>query len=468
MKCTTPTTTRWWLLLLLSLLLPAGASATPGPSLDGFWKGQLKVPGGEWEVVFRLVSLTNGTYFATLDVPKQKISRLPVSVSLLGDSVVLEVEDVASRFKGRLLGGGKEVAGTWSQPGYRTAMTLEYAPPPISAAPKARLTPPYREEEIQYVNPEAQLRFGGMLSVPAGKGPFPAVVLVPDEGAYDREGAVGDYRLLGILGDYLTRRGIAVLRFDSRGAGVTGGQLANVRETVSDVQSALAYLRTRPEINVDQLGVIGHGVGGNVALLSATKSLPPSFVVTLAAHGLPSTKLLVEQQVALLRSVAADEAQIENASKRQQAMIDVIQNTNDVQQARAIVANMLRQANAGMDSLTAAGSATHLTTRRYREYLGFNPLAEMEKVKCPVLLLNGTADLNISPDSNLPPLNKALKGSRKVVARKLPGVNHLFQPDPSAWTMLNGEQKPIFSPEAQETIRAWIMDLAGINTEAKK
>ncbi|MBX0292765.1 alpha/beta fold hydrolase [Hymenobacter sp. HSC-4F20] len=445
------------LLALLFCCAVASGHAANAASLEGFWKGPLKVPGGQLEVVFRLVSLTNGSYFATLDVPLQKISRLPVTVTTHGDTVVFEAEDVGSRFTGQLMASGKEVQGTWKQPGYSVPMTLQYAPPPISTAPKARLTPPYREEDVQYINSAANLRFGGQLTVPAGEGPFPAVVLVADDAGYDRDGTVGDYRLLGILGDYLTRRGIAVLRFDSRGAGQTGGTLATVDETIMDVQAALTYLRTRPEVNMSQLGVIGHGLGGNVALLTATQPLPPNFVVALAAHGQRGDALAVEQQANTLKSLGADEAQVEAAVKRQQSMMEIIQNTADVAQSRAIVANMIRQTNPSVDSVTARAGAVELTTRRYRSYLAFNPLSGLSGVKCPVLLLNGTADLNVTPETNLTALNKALKANNAVTTRKLPGVNHLFQGDPATWPIVNGVQRESFSPEAEEIIRQWIV-----------
>lgn len=452
---------RWGRLLLglVIVMLLGGRPAAAAASLEGFWKGPLKMPGGQLEVVFRLVSLTNGSYFATLDVPLQKISRLPVTVTTHGDTVVFEAEDVGSRFTGQLLPGGKEVQGTWKQPGYTVPMTLQYAPPPISTAPKARLTPPYREEDVQYTNTAADLRFGGQLTVPAGEGPFPAVVLVADDAGYDRDGTVGDYRLLGILGDYLTRRGIAVLRFDSRGAGETGGILATVEETVTDVQAALNYLRTRPEINLSQLGVIGHGLGGNVALLAAAQPLPPNFVVALAAHGQRGAPLSVEQQANTLKSLGADEAQVEAAVKRQQAMMEIIQNTANVAQARSIVANMIRQTNPSVDSITARAGAVELTTRRYRSYLAFDPLPKLGQVKCPVLLLNGTADLNVAPETNLTALNKALKANNAVTSRKLTGVNHLFQSDASTWPLVNGVPKESFSPEAEEIIRQWIVSL---------
>lgn len=444
------------LLLLWGAILPAAAA----PALDGFWKGPLTMPGGQLEVIFRLVKLTNGTYFATLDVPLQKVSRMSVKVEVQGDTVIFAAAEAGSRFVGRLVADGKQLEGTWQQPGYQTPLTLSYAPAVVSTAPKARLTPPYREEEVTYNNAPVNLRLSGMLTVPAGAGPFPAVVLMSDAGSHDRDATVGEYRLLGALADYLTRRGIAVLRFDDRGTGGSTGDFAltTTAELVSDVQAGLTYLRTRPEVNLAQIGVIGHGEGGNVALLSATQPLPPAFVVALAAYGLPGNTLAVQQQAALLRSLGTEEAQIEATTKRHQDMLEIIRQTPDESQARSIVANMLRQNNAAVDAAAAQASADELTSFRYRYFLNFNPLEHLSEVKCPVLLLNGSSDLYVAADANLNALTKVLRANHRVTSKKLPGVNHLFQADPKQWTVVNGQPQPTFSPQAQEAIRQWIID----------
>ncbi|UOQ66703.1 hypothetical protein [Hymenobacter volaticus] len=116
---------RLWLPLVLWTL---SASATvAAPTLDGLWKGPLKMPGGQLEVVFRLVSLTGGSYFATLDVPMQKVSRMPVQVEVRNDTVVFAAEEAGSRFIGRVAPDGKHVAGTWRQPGFESALTLTFS-----------------------------------------------------------------------------------------------------------------------------------------------------------------------------------------------------------------------------------------------------------------------------------------------------------------------------------------------------
>ncbi|MDQ2770919.1 MAG: alpha/beta hydrolase [Bacteroidota bacterium] len=452
------------LMLVLSGTARAGAApattrvAADLPPLDGLWKGPLKVPGGQLEVIFRLQKITDG-YFCTLDVPLQKVSRMNVKAEVTGDTIRLYAEEAASRFIGKLSADGKQMVGMWQAPGYKTPMTLTFTATPAFNAKNVRLTPPYREEEATFSNLSVNARLAGLLTIPAGPGPFPAVVLLSDSGPHDRDGTVGDFAPLGQLADYLTRRGIAVLRFDDRGVGKSGGTpAATTADLVSDAQAGLNYLRTRPEIDLSHLGLVGHGEGGNVALLAAAQPLPPAFVVTMAAYGLPGRDIVVQQQATTLRTLGTDNTQIDAATKRQQAMLEIIRQTTDNSQAQAIVANMLKQNNAAVDNATAQSSAAEMTSPHYRYFLAFNPIEKLNAVACPVLLLNGTSDLTVNADANLTALEKGLKASKKnVTVHKLVGVNHLFQPDQSKWPIINGQQQPNFSPETEEIIREWIV-----------
>ena len=436
----------------------ATISDVVAPPLDGLWKGQLKVPGGQLEVIFRFIKLTGGQYFSTLDVPLQKVSRMTVKTEVNGDTVRLFAEEANSRFVGTVAADGKQMTGTWQSPGFQVPMVLTFSPLPAMNAKNVRLTPPYREEEATFSNLVINARLGGMLTIPAGPGPFPAVVLLSDAGPHDRDGTVGDFAPIGMLADFLTRRGVAVLRFDDRGVGKSGGTPAvTTADLVSDAQAGLNYLRTRPEIDLSHLGLIGHGEGGNVALLTAAQPLPPAFVVAMAAYGMPGRDIVVQQQATTLRTLGTETAQIEAATKRQLAMLEIIRQTTDNAQAQAIVANMLKQNNAAIDNAAAQSSAAEMTSPCYRYFLAFNPVEKLTGVSCPVLLLNGAADLTINADANLTALSKGLKLNKNVTVKKLPGVNHLFQPDASKWPIVNGQQQPNFSPEAQESIREWII-----------
>ena len=287
------------------------------------------------------------------------------------------------------------------------------------------------------------------------------MVLVSDLGPQDRDGTVGDYHLMGSLADYLTRRGIAVLRYDDRGVGQSGGSTATATTVmlVSDVQAALNFLRARLEVNIAHIGVVGHGEGANVALLAAGQSLPPAFVVALAGYGLPGEQTLLMQQVALHRAKKIAPATVQAAYERQLAMYDIIRQTSPVQ-AQAIVSNMLRQDQPALDLQAAQAAANQMLTPWLRYFLAFDPVASLDQVRCPVLLLSGTDDIEAPAELHLMALEKELKSvNRSTTAKRLPGVNHLFQPPKTEWTLMNGEMKPLVSPVAQETMWEWIAGL---------
>lgn len=456
---------------LLSLcLLGANAYAEPVPlpgaradaplPLGGLWKGKLGVLGGQLDITVSIVPLAGGTFFAALDVPAQRVSRMPAEITVRGDSVLLYMPAAGSRYLARFEASRKELQGTWVQGGVRSPVLLHYFPmPTLNSGPSARLTPPYREEEVVFKNPGARLNLAGTFTVPAGKGPFPAVVLVNDIGAQDRDGTNGNYHMMAALADYLTRRGVAVLRYDDRGVGKSGGNTATTTTAalVGDVQAAINFLRSRLEVNISRIGVVGHGEGANVALLVAGKPLPPAFVVSLAGYGLTGERTLLQQLVARQKARKLDPVAIQASFERQRTMYEIIRQT-DVAQAQAIVSNMLQQDQPNLDAAAAQAQAAQLLTPWHNHFLSFDPIAELDQVRCPVLLLSGTDDQDAPADLHLEALEKELKSVNSgTVSKRLPGVNHLFQPAKTQWTLMNGEMTPIFSPVAQEAIREFIV-----------
>src|SRR4029077_12121486 len=110
---------------------------------------------------------------------------------------------------------------------------------------------PYREEEMAFPNDKAKISLAGTLTIPPGPGPFPAVVLLSGSGPHDRDETIAGHHPFLILADHLTRKGIAVLRFDNRGIGKSTGDFggATMEDFSSDAEAAVTCLRTRKEIN---------------------------------------------------------------------------------------------------------------------------------------------------------------------------------------------------------------------------
>lgn len=459
---------KYWLLVLMlwgiaskQQILAGDRTADEPLPIGGLWKGKLAMLGGQLDLTISIVPLAGGKFFGALDVPAQKVSRMVTEVTVRGDSVLFWMPAAGSRYTARYIATKKELDGVWTQSGVRAPLKLHYSPMPTVAGTSTRILPPYHEEEIAFNNPVSRFNLSGTFTVPEGKGPFPAVVLVSDIGAQDRDGTVGKFHLLGTLADYLTRRGIAVLRYDDRGVGKSGGNMstATTAMLVSDVQAAMNFLRSRYEVSIGRIGVIGHGEGANVALLAAGQPLPPAFVVSMAGYGLTGEQTLLQQHAAQLRAKKTDPATVEVAYERQKTMYDIIRNSTPTQ-ALSIVSNMMRQDQPGLEPSAAQAAAAEQLTPWRRYFLNFDPLAELDQVKCPVLLLSGTEDEEAPADLHLNPLEKELRSvNHSTSVRRLNGANHLFQPPKTEWILINGEMQPILSPVAADAIREFIAGL---------
>ena len=361
-----------------------------------------------------------------------------------------------------------------------------------------------RAESVTLTSPADGVRLNGVLRLPTGPGPFPAAVLLAERGADSEDPTSADNRLLSSLADHLVRQGMAVLRLNERGQGGSEGSATTttMAERAADATAALNYLRTRPQIDVTRLGLIGHGEGGNVALLAGAQPLAPAFVVALAAAGLSGRELLAaqpvmygkvlgqdstdaqrqhqyqreqlaaEQEAVKMRAHGSNAAQVQTyldqqhlrqkaalrrdddaRMKHQRAMLEIVRQTTDNAQAQAILSNMLRQCYPGIAPADLQASVRTLTTPAYRSFLTFDPQPSLAAVRCPVLLLQGDEDAAVNASVNLPLLKKGLRGNPRVAELRLPGLNHALETTRAAAGLVPA---PI-SPDAQTDIQTWIM-----------
>src|SRR5262249_30057916 len=149
-------------------------------------------------------------------------------------------------------------------------------------------------------------------TVPRSGGPFPAVLLITGSGAQDRDETILGHKPFLVLADYLTRRGIAVLRVDDRGVGGSTGKTseATSADLADDVLARVGVLKGRQEINPSQIGLIGHSEGGIIAPLVASQSRDVAFIVLMAGTGLPGDEILYLQAAAILKVAGADAEQL--------------------------------------------------------------------------------------------------------------------------------------------------------------
>ena len=433
------------------------------PTLTGDWSGTL----AGLTVTAHLQDPAGGPRTATLDVPAQNAQGLPLVFSTKADSVYLRLAVANALFAGRRSADGQSLVGLWQQRGQAIPFMLRRVAAGAVAGPLRPQAPkppfPYKSEEVTFTNVKAAVKLAGTLTVPAGKGPFPAVALLTGSGPEDRNSTVFGHQPFAVLADYLTRRGVAVLRFDDRGVGESGGTLAGTTSAdyTADALAALAFLRTRPEVKPRRVGLVGHSEGGTAAIGAASQPLGPDMLVLLAAPGLPGDELIVQQALALSKAHGIDSIQMMYIEQAQRQVIDIVEKTPDNAQAHNKLQPLLNATNS-TDPATLSlveEQIELLTSPGYRHLLADRPAATLPRVQCPVLAVGGSKDLQVPAAANLAALAQGLQAghNRDVTTRVLPGLNHLFQTAPTGAPSEYGTLEETFAPAALQAVGDWLV-----------
>lgn len=426
-----------WALALggaVSAQQPAGGAMPEVSGLDGDWSGALELGVVKLRLALHVKTGAEGTS-ASFDSLDQAAFGLPVSsIARDGAKVRFELKAPPAVFEGVLAADGGTIVGTWTQGGHSLPLTLVRQAP---GAPQVKLerpqTPvppfPYLAEPVTF--PGAVANLAGTLTVPRGAGPFPAVVLIAGSGPNDRDETIFGHKPFWVMADYLTRRGIAVLRYDKRGIGASLGDYghATTLDFAADAAAAVAWLRTRRDIAHGRIGLIGHSEGGLIAPIVADKDRSVAFVVLLAAPGMDGQTILGLQAVLVAQAAGVPEAKIAQNQILNSEIYAAVEASSSEADAQARIAPLLAKAAADgalpAAALDAQGAA--VASDWFRFFLSYDPLPALRQVRCPVLALAGAKDLQVPSKENLPLLRQALSANSNATVEELPGLNHLFQ-----------------------------------------
>ncbi len=466
-----------WLAAVLGSIALVATAASSDESRDqglaGTWLGTLKVSVTELRLVFHIEAGPNGSLKATLDSPDQGATGLPVSrVVVADDRVTLELDKFQARYEGTINEDDSILDGQWIQGGVSLPLVMKrVAEVPQPNRPQEPKKPyPYAELEVSYRNAEDNVTLAATLTLPEGPGPFPAAILISGSGAQDRNETVFGHRPFLVLADYLTRRGIAVLRADDRGVGGSTGSIANAtsEDFARDVLASVAYLKTRGEIDPNHIGLIGHSEGGIIAPLAAVKSQDVSFIVLMAAPGVSGVRLIEGQITRLLQAAGAEPALVEATLTAQRQVCEIATTESDVQvmkqKVREVMAESVARLNEkekqalGYSEAYVEMQAAAVASPWFRFFIRYDPKPTLTKVSCPVLALTGALDVQVPADENLPAIEAALAkgGNTDVTIRTLSGLNHLFQTAATGAITEYARIEETLSPAALETIAPWI------------
>lgn len=463
-------------ILIISICFSLPTIVAQEKDLSGSWVGKLKLPNGiQLTIVFNLQK-TGDEYSSTLDSPDQGAKGIPCGkVKVENDSISIDVPAIVGNYDGKINYSEKKITGYWNQAGSSFELNLEYTKE--VAAPKRPQEPkppfPYNFEEVRFRNEKDNITLAGTLTYPKENKKYPAVVLITGSGAQNRDEEIFNHKPFLVIADHLTKNGFAVLRFDDRGFGESEGNhsLATTMDFAEDVRAAVNFLKTRDEIDKRKIGLQGHSEGGMIAPIVASSSDDIAFIVLMAAPGVPGDSILYLQTELIYKAEGQSTEKIQQILKGLREVYAILKTDEE---ETSLSEKLKIKFQELFDQLTEEEKKQYGNLETYMEmeirmvmspwfryFLKFNPIKYLEKVKCPVLAINGEKDLQVPPKENLSAIESALKrsGNKKYLIKELPGLNHLFQTSQYGTIGEYGVIEETISPDALKVITEWLKEI---------
>jgi len=467
------------LVLFLSIVINSNqvysTSINNEEDLVGTWLGKLKIQTMELRLVIR-IEMKDGKLNALIDSPDQGAKDIPVSeIKVSGDSVFVISTIVGGRYEGLFLKDSLKLVGVWKQGGGSFPLEMKKVEKVEEPKRPQEPKPPfsYNTEEIIFDNARASIKLAGTLTYPKEGTEFPVAVMISGSGPQDRNETVFNHKPFWVIADHLTKNGIAVLRFDDRGIGKSTGNYSNAtsEDFASDVVAAIEYLKTRKEINKKKIGLIGHSEGGTIAPMIAADHDEIAFIILVAGTGIPGDELLLLQSKLIMESEGEKPESVDKAINLSKKIYSLVTTETDT---TIIHLKANEYFHDYFNTLTEEErkeipdenkfiqmQLKSLESPWFKYFLKYDPRPALEKVKCPVLALNGEKDLQVPPKENLSAIEKALKkgGNINYQIVELPGLNHLFQTSTTGKISEYASIEETFSLKVLEIITEWIKNV---------
>jgi alpha/beta superfamily hydrolase len=440
--------------------------------ISGDWSGTAKRGDKEITFVFN-IEQENSTYSTTMSVPTFRISGIkPSATTFINGTLIIDGSNVGMNYEGVFNNEAQQFEGTYKEGGIEMILNLKKGAVKTEdlRRPQEPVKPyPYYNEEVVFENTEAKITLAGTLTLPNKNGTFPVVILISGSGPQDRDESFMGHKPFLVLSDYLTRQGIGVLRFDDRGVGESTGNFgkATTEDFSKDVLSAIAYLKTRNDVDIKNIGLIGHSEGGIIAPLAANNSKDVAFMVLLASTGISGTELSVMQSKTLREFPVKDEVAYEKNTRK--AIAIVISNKGESEIKKELTKHyndflrpILTSLNVPEKNINAFIESQLKTSLQpwSRYFLQYNPADEIEKLQIPVLSLNGSKDTQVNAKINQEAIRQALiKGQNKdYKIVELENLNHFFQECETGKMDEYRKIEQTFSPTALNEIKKWVIE----------
>jgi uncharacterized protein len=244
--------------------------------------------------------------------------------------------------------------------------------------------PGYDSAEVQFTHHDTAL--AGLLLLPRGHAPHPAVVLLHGSGPVGRDGP----GYLPPIREHLARHGIAALCYDKPGIGSSTGDWRGQTfdDRAAEALAAVDFLRHQPRIDPDRVGLWGASQGGWIAPLAATRASEVAFVITVSGPGIGVAEQEAYAVEQMLRLDGFPQSQIEQALAVLNRHIALLRR-GEIQELLASQRAIAQQPWAAQ----LGGEADDAELRFMRDVIDFDPLPILERVRCPLLGIWGAGDV---------------------------------------------------------------------------
>ncbi len=439
--------------------------------ITGTWHGMADFSGSKLRIDFNIDSL--GTILVcTIDSPDQDALGMPCSsISFVKDSLEIQSDYIQLTYKGQFR--NNKFHGFVFQGGYKVPLLLQrdFIPASKPHRPQEPNEPyGYAVSHVSIKNPDGGHTLAGTLTVPNGQAKSPLAILISGSGPQDRDETIMDHKPFWVLADHLTQQGIAVLRYDDRGVGESGGTFAGAtsEDFASDVDAIIDWALSHNKIDPMAIGLIGHSEGGMIAPMVAAENQMVSFVVMLAGPGTSGREIILDQTRLIMESSGSSESDIvtmENMLREVSQVIQFPDTTKSLdEQLRPLVSRGLEAVSD--EEAEAFGGRDKMIDLRieqfkdpwYQYFMKYNPKEAIKFTRCPVLAINGLLDLQVPCSKNLSAIEYALKlgGNPDFEIHAMPGLNHLFQHSETGSVAEYGLLEETLAPEVSILIGEWI------------
>lgn len=364
----------------------------PLEKIAGTWEGSIQIPNQPLPII---VQFSNKS--GTISIPAQGVQNYPlteVNLEAEGITFTMDIQKQHIAFYGKV--GDEKITGTFKQNGQSFPFEL-MKEEDVAAEDSGDNVQIERQEGLMY----------GQLELPSGEGPFPVMIILAGSGPTDKDGnstlLPGKNNSLKMLAEDLAAKGIASIRYDKRGIGKNlslGGNEEDLRFE-HYIDDAAAWVQfAKEDKRFSKVGVIGHSEGSLIGMVAAQKAEADVFV-SIAGAGRPIDEVLTEQLAGQLPA---------NLQKESAEILEKLKKGERV-----------KEVSAELQSLYRSSVQPYMIS-----WLQYNPQKEIEKLDCPVLIINGSHDIQV-PVSDAERLHEAKEASSLYIVE---GMNHILKEAP--------------------------------------